>query len=334
MVIIMKSSSARAPITLQLNLSIILPAVLVGLFACQGTPSSDEISAAGDPQGSSAAVEPDTGTRSEGSEGEQEESLTRLRKMQKDLEDLEAANLRSERDLADSKARLAALRANIPGANKGRNVIRGDADGPWEEWKTNSLSTPSKRFNYIGADQGSSAASAEVLSIDWRKRRWIFDRHGSEYYYTEPDKGNTLIVFDFLISTKLHAPLLPAFYLFRLPSTRQPEILGRFLVNFFRWSDYGAYLGNYADFKNSFSKNETVKFTGSLEVSEEYSKEPLVLVASRHGCAKRQHDQFATPPVRYQFQDCDIEASDLASATAFWEKYQLVAVHNLKALPQ
>jgi hypothetical protein len=82
--------------------------------------------------------------------------------------------------------------------------------------------------------------------------------------------------------------------------------VGSFRYRFARWADFGAYLGNHADFRNDFSHSSRIAFSTAAPVSEEDSKRrPLYVVATREGCHKRQQDRLLQPPIHYLPGKCD-----------------------------
>lgn len=206
------------------------------------------------------------------------------------------------------------------------------AKPPEVNWPRTMFASPKRKFSYRS---GQGEATVTVTALEWKKRKWVMNRSGYQYQYREPDKGNYYLVFDFTVATKMHDPDLPAFHVARL-ANNQPVTVGYVpaLIEFYKWDDYGSFLGNDADYGNDFSKSDSVKFTAAVELTPEQLSEPLFLIATKEGCAPREEERFANPPVKYNIQGCHFGLKDTASPDEFWARYQLVAVHNAAKIPK
>lgn len=130
-----------------------------------------------------------------------------------------------------------------------------------------------------------------------------YDRYGREYFYSQAKRGFKFLSFDARISSEINTPMLPAFFVYVLDEgvlKRISSISGMY-IEFYDWEDYGAYLGNYTDFKNDFQRTKTIRFDigGELKISDYKGKE-VYLVATREGRMYRESNDFKNPPVTYK----------------------------------
>ncbi len=181
---------------------------------------------------------------------------------------------------------------------------------------------PSRRF--VAMD-GDVPMTVEVKNIQWQAKRWVIDRHADTYFFHSPKKGHVHVTLDFDVTTDAKNPKLTTFDILTMKDGK-PETLARTRTAFYRWADYGTYLGNYKDTRNDFGYHNTVRFTAGAEVAVEALKQPLLLVARRQGCQERRYNRWANPPDSYSYVDCI--APIPSTADAFWQMYHLVAVHR------
>lgn len=135
-------------------------------------------------------------------------------------------------------------------------------------------------------------------------RRWIFDSYGSGWSYLDPEKGQRLLTASVSIASKNKDPALFGIgaYVADGPQLTQVASLR---YRFARWTDFGAVLGNHADFRNDFSHTSRVPFTVGAAIDQEVIKRrPLYLVVTREGCHKRHQDRLLQPPIHYLPQSC------------------------------
>ncbi|HEX2076467.1 MAG TPA: hypothetical protein VHG08_02125 [Longimicrobium sp.] len=154
--------------------------------------------------------------------------------------------------------------------------------------------------------------SLKVNSVQ-RGNRWISDRrstgYSSEWQYRDAPRGSDFVLADVSISSESHNPSLPPIYVYRLEGGALRH-LATMRYEFYRWRDYGSYLGNYADYHNEFSHSRTVRFSAGAEIEESrVNGAPIYVLAGRAGCFTRSRDQFRTPAVGYEQGSCPAEPS-------------------------
>lgn len=135
-------------------------------------------------------------------------------------------------------------------------------------------------------------------------RKWRFDRYPpGRWYERESDKDAQYIYIDYEITSKAKTVKLPALMAFSICDTF--DFIGVLGTEFFKWEDFGSYLGNYHDSGNDFSKRDTVKFTSGIEVSNETLKTSTVLIAAlKEPCLVQRNKRFRKPPLYFAEQGC------------------------------
>jgi len=166
----------------------------------------------------------------------------------------------------------------------------------------------------------------QSISVSYR---WIFDRTGWQYSTREPRKGYGYLVFDFQAGSLSSNPALPVFVAF-VPEDDHLRAIGAFRTEFYKWSDYGAYLGNYADFNNDFGHRDMIKFTAGLEVDEETLEKPIFVAAWKPPCLHRRERKFEHPAVYYERSGCDF--SPTVKLDEVDDKMIITHIYNRKRL--
>jgi len=134
-------------------------------------------------------------------------------------------------------------------------------------------------------------------------KNWIFDRYEKRYFTIEAQRGEKYITSTASIKSTVNNPKLPKISAYRVNGDKLTFIRDM-NYRFYRWRDYGAYLGNYADYKNDFSRTETIRFSIGLAINEDYLKEDvIVLLASKSTCIQRKQSR-GNPPISYDPVGC------------------------------
>jgi len=135
-------------------------------------------------------------------------------------------------------------------------------------------------------------------------RRWIFDSYGQGWSYLDPEKGQRLLTAAVSVSSRSKDPALFGIGAYVADGGRLTQV-GSFRYRFARWMDFGAVLGNHADFRNDFGHSARIPFTvGAALAQEDLRRRPLYLVVTREGCHKRHQDRLLQPPIHYLPQTC------------------------------
>lgn len=155
---------------------------------------------------------------------------------------------------------------------------------------------------------------------------FTFDDYGSSYFYRTADRGSKYVSMSMTITSTDHDPNLPQLALYSINAGKM-TLQGKFQTEFARWSDYGAYLGNYHDTRNDFAKVSTVRFKLGLQIEDEILQKPYAIVAKKENALTLSYERFENPPYSYigsVSYPSTLEVSD------FTEQYFLVKLTNLK----
>lgn len=156
----------------------------------------------------------------------------------------------------------------------------------------------------IRTERSASVGPTEI-KIDSAKfaEKWVFDRMSYEYMYSKATRGNRYLVVDHTVeSTSPNPKLAPLYaYAWRDGALR---LIGRLGVEFYKWSDYGSYLGNYTDFKNSFAHSKRIRFTAGVSVPVDQTKEPIFVGVGKESCVARTQEKYGRPAVKYAAEGC------------------------------
>tara|TARA_B100001250_G_C19662582_1_gene727790 strand:- start:76 stop:1026 length:951 start_codon:yes stop_codon:yes gene_type:complete len=138
-------------------------------------------------------------------------------------------------------------------------------------------------------------------------KRFVFDRYGDRYYYRDAIRGTKYLTATLKVTSKFNSPKLLPIYVYQLKEGELQLIsAGPVQYEFYRWEDYGSYLGNYADYNNSFLQNEAVKFSigEALHESDNLKDFPIFLMVKKEECVLREEKRFNNPPVKYSTTTC------------------------------
>lgn len=168
-----------------------------------------------------------------------------------------------------------------------------------------------------------------ITRIDYRNR-WIFDSYKNEYHYRDAERGEKYIVARVSISSEIKTPKLPPICAYKLTNGKL-YLLGIFEYKFRHWKDYGAYLGNYADYGNSFAHTKTIRFTCGFQISNEnIENNAIFIVAKNSNCFYRHERSFDNPPISYEKLDC--KPKGVLSLNDFDKNYTLIKMFNRNKL--
>ena len=153
-----------------------------------------------------------------------------------------------------------------------------------------------------------------------KTNQWVTDRYDDYWIYYDADKDSSYFVLDADITSQDKNPKLPSLYVGIIAEDGTIRDIKQMAYSFYRWEDYGTYLGNYSDSRNDFEKRDTVSFTLGVQLKKEDIKGQTVIVFSdKQECFRRSHDRFSNPPVSY-YPSCSAP-SQAVTAVDFVEKY-------------
>jgi Skp family chaperone for outer membrane proteins len=135
-------------------------------------------------------------------------------------------------------------------------------------------------------------------------RRWIFDSYGHGWRYLDSEKGQRMLTTRVTVTSKAKNPVLFGIGAYVADGATMTQV-GTLRYRFVRWLDFGAFLGNHADFRNDFTHHSRIPFSAGAALNDDVLKRrPLYLVVTREGCHSRLHDRMIQPPVHYVPGSC------------------------------
>lgn len=146
-------------------------------------------------------------------------------------------------------------------------------------------------------------------------RRWTFDSWGEGWRFEDAEKDHRMVVARLAVSSRQREPALFGLAAYVADGSKLRRV-GEMRYRFSRWSDYGAFLGTHADFRNDFAHSWRVPLTAAVAVPEQdIGKRPLFIIATSEGCHQRGYERFGQPPVFYLPHPCaslkpELEAAD------------------------
>src|SRR5690606_18067036 len=191
------------------------------------------------------------------------------------------------------------------------NTSQNKAEG--EAQNTDSLTVQTNKFkkkqdwihvlDSILKQKNSATYSSNGLtyrSLTFKKsNRFIFDRYDDTYHYSDTERGDKYITANITVSSETKDPLLHGFGLYYMDADSALNLIDMFKYRFFRWEDYGSYLGNYSDNKNDFAYSESIKFAIGVSISDTLLNKKLLVLTREKPFYSRTEARFNTPPVSY-----------------------------------
>lgn len=139
----------------------------------------------------------------------------------------------------------------------------------------------------------------------WKGKRWSFDDYGSQYFLRDAKRGNSHIMARVSITSDNNNPSLPPILVYQM-NNGELKLLGTLGYKFRRWEDYGSYLGNTADYGNSFAHSKTIPFNCGLELSNDDLKSGTIyVVLKKQGCFNRTKVDYGNPEIAYRESSCN-----------------------------
>ena len=156
---------------------------------------------------------------------------------------------------------------------------------------------------------------------------FTFDRYDDTYHYRKAERGNKFLSFDVTITSEKKDPNLPLFYIYVFEKNKLKRLsrLKGMSYEFYKWEDYGTYLGNYSDYSNDFSRTKRIRFDvgEQLQVSK-YSGKEIYLVVSKKEKASRQSTRIGNPEIEYSPYSIDVDIPEILDIETFEKNFILV----------
>lgn len=166
----------------------------------------------------------------------------------------------------------------------------------------------------------SGDVTLKVLAVE-KAGKWIFDRYDDTYRYLSAERGNVFITTNLSITSESKDPSLPVVLVYKV-SQGMLNMLGQMRYHFYKWEDYGTYLGNSHDLKNDFAYTKTIKFSCGLQIDQDdFNGGPIFVVIKKDNCMLRNEEKYDNPPVSYSAIGCSteqvLEVGDVTDDYAF-----------------
>ena len=156
--------------------------------------------------------------------------------------------------------------------------------------------------------------------------RFVFDAYDDRWFYRDADRGSKYVTMQMSVTSTSHNPDLPELALYRITGDKM-ILEDTFETRFARWRDYGAYLGNYHDSSNDFSKVSTVKFKLGLQVEDAILSKPYAIVLMKKNALTYYYERFSNPPISYTGS---ASYPSTLSIENFKNDYVIIKRYNLK----
>lgn len=164
----------------------------------------------------------------------------------------------------------------------------------WGEILDSLLSIPSKSAIELSKNKYSN--------FKFRvSNRFMYDRYDDTYHYSEAERGDKYITSDITVKSSIKNPMLHGFGVYYLDKDSSLNLIGIMEYRFYRWKDYGTYLGNYSDNKNDFAYTENIRFAIGTPANEDLLKNRLFVLTRETPSFVRGFERFRNPPVFYEF---------------------------------
>lgn len=155
--------------------------------------------------------------------------------------------------------------------------------------------------------------------------KFTFDAYDDSWYYRTADRDSKFVTMAMSVQSTSKSPMLPQFAVYTINGSMM-ELAGTFDTRYARWSDFGAYLGNYSDTRNDFAKVSTVSFKLGAEVSDAVVAGPYAIVMTNANVMSEQYDRFRNPP---QFWVNTAEFPKNLTVDSFRNNFVLIKTFNL-----
>jgi len=169
---------------------------------------------------------------------------------------------------------------------------------------------------------GNDDVIVKIKSINLTDQ-FVFDRYEDQWRYVDAERGTKIVAISTSITSKIKDPSLPPIAAYKIEGKGILRLIGVLEYRFYRWQNYGTYLGNYADYDNDFAHVATIPFGAYEQIDDSDFLQPIYIVGHKIGCFERNEDRFKEPAVQY-LSGCDVK-NDLTEAD-FLQDYVLLKV--------
>ena len=155
--------------------------------------------------------------------------------------------------------------------------------------------------------------------------QFTFDAYDDRWFYRDADRVYKYVSLQMSVTSTSHNPDLPQLAIYIISGDKM-NLLSTFDTRFARWRDYGAYLGNYHDSSNDFSKVSTIRFKLGVQVADNWLTKPYAIVLMKKNVLSYHYDRFNNPPISYVGSagyPSNLSLSDFSSNYVVVKKFNL-----------
>lgn len=152
--------------------------------------------------------------------------------------------------------------------------------------------------------------------------KFVFDSYDDTYHYFTADKDSKYITFSMSVKSTDKNPAIPLFAIYSIKG-KEMNYIGTFQTRYSRWSDFGAFLGNYNDTSNDFSKVNTVNFKLGAQIKSSLLNEPYAIVMVNDNVQVEKYERFNNPP---KYWTTDFSFPETLNLDSFHSRYVLIKI--------
>lgn len=239
----------------------------------------------------------------------------------------------SKSDIENAKKELNTLIEKFGGTEEAAKAKSLIADIEKEERKAKEAEERKRTLGFKVLKESSSVDVGEVTvkfnSVSTGKS-FVFDRYDDSWRYRDAERGEIYVLANVAISSNIKEPKLPPISIYKIEDGKL-NLIGALEYRFYRWEDYGSYLGNDADYGNDFAHTSTIRFSCGLPIPKEYINDNVIfIVIKKENCFHRTADRFSNPPISYTASGCN--SKSVLSVDDFDNDYALVKIFNRNKL--
>jgi len=240
---------------------------------------------------------------------------------------IQAKRFLAEEDLIKAKAEFQGIVDNFNGtkdaikaSNEIKRIEKKIAQEKMEAEKKKALGFKVLKPTNIVTYEGLRIKVEKI----WKGKRWSFDDYGNKFFFRDAKRGQKHIMARITIKSQSNNPSLPSILTYQMKGGRL-IYLGTLKYRFRRWKDYGAYLGNYADYGNDFAHSESIPFNCGIEIpNNQLENGDIYVVLKKQECFFRTTTSIGNPAIKYKEGSCS--PKKVLTVEDFEKKYTLLKI--------
>lgn len=239
----------------------------------------------------------------------------------------------SKNDIANAKKEFNGLIEKFGETDEAKKAKSLIADIEKQEQEKKEAEERKRTLGFKVLKENSSVSASDVTvkfnSIS-TGGNFVFDRYDDRWRYRNAERGEIYVLANVSVSSKVKEPELPPIAVYKVENGTL-SLINTLEYRFYRWEDYGSYLGNDADYGNDFAHTSTIRFSCGLSIpKDDINNNAVFVVVKKENCFYRSTDRFGNPPVSYNSSGCNLKPT--LSIDDFEKDYVLVKVFNKNKL--